>query len=138
MSDAERTLVLIKPDAVERRLVGEIIARIERKGLSLVALELRRVDLVVAEEHYAEHKGKGFYESLLEFITGGPLVAAVVEGPRAVAAFRQLAGATDPVEKAATGSVRGDFGLETQYNLVHGSDSAESAAREIALWFPKL
>ncbi|HEY5878551.1 MAG TPA: nucleoside-diphosphate kinase [Nakamurella sp.] len=138
MSDAERTLVLIKPDAVERRLVGEIIARIERKGLSLVALELRQVELVIAEEHYAEHKGKGFYESLLEFITGGPLVAAVVEGPRAVAAFRQLAGATDPVEKAATGSIRGDLGLQTQYNLVHGSDSAESAAREIALWFPGL
>ena len=138
MSDAERTLVLIKPDAVERRLVGEIIARIERKGLSLVALELRRVEQSVAEEHYAEHKGKGFYESLLEFITGGPLVAAVVEGPRAVTAFRQLAGATDPVEKAATGSIRGDFGLQTQYNLVHGSDSADSAAREIALWFPGL
>lgn len=138
MSDAERTLVLIKPDAVERRLVGEIIARIERKGLSLVALELRRVEQSVAEEHYAEHKGKGFYESLLEFIIGGPLVAAVVEGPRAVTAFRQLAGATDPVEKAATGSIRGDFGLQTQYNLVHGSDSADSAAREIALWFPDL
>ena len=138
MSDAERTLVLIKPDAVERRLVGEIIARIERKGLSLVALELRRVEQSVAEEHYAEHKGKGFYQSLLDFITGGPLVAAVVEGPRAVTAFRQLAGGTDPVEKAATGSIRGDFGLETQYNLVHGSDSAESAAREIALWFPDL
>jgi nucleoside-diphosphate kinase len=135
---SERTLVLIKPDGVERRLVGEILARIERKGLSLVALELRTVELSVAEEHYAEHKGKGFYQSLLDFITGGPLVAGVVEGPRAVAAFRQLAGGTDPVEKAATGSVRGDFGLETQYNLVHGSDSPESAAREIALWFPKL
>ncbi len=135
---SERTLVLIKPDGVERRLVGEILARIERKGLTLVALELRTVELAVAEEHYAEHKGKGFYQSLLDFITGGPLVAAVVEGPRAVAAFRQLAGGTDPVEKAATGSIRGDFGLETQYNLVHGSDSPESAAREIALWFPHL
>ena len=135
---SERTLVLIKPDGVERRLVGEILARIERKGLSLVALELRTVELAVAEEHYAEHKGKGFYQSLLDFITGGPFVAAVVEGPRAVTAFRQLAGGTDPVEKAATGSIRGDFGLETQYNLVHGSDSAESAAREIALWFPGL
>jgi nucleoside-diphosphate kinase len=135
---SERTLVLIKPDGVERHLVGEILARIERKGLSLVALELRTVELAVAEEHYAEHKGKGFYQSLLDFITGGPLVAAVVEGPRAVTAFRQLAGGTDPVEKAATGSIRGDFGLETQYNLVHGSDSAESAAREIALWFPGL
>ena len=135
---SERTLVLIKPDGVERRLVGEILARIERKGLTLVALELRTVELAVAEEHYAEHKGKGFYSSLLDFITGGPLVAAVVEGPRAVTAFRQLAGGTDPVEKAATGSIRGDFGLETQFNLVHGSDSPESAAREIALWFPGL
>ncbi|WP_420122500.1 nucleoside-diphosphate kinase [Nakamurella sp.] len=135
---SERTLVLIKPDGVERHLIGEILARIERKGLSIVALELRTVELAVAEEHYAEHKGKGFYSSLLDFITGGPLVAAVVEGPRAVTAFRQLAGGTDPVEKAATGSIRGDFGLETQYNLVHGSDSPESAAREIALWFPGL
>ena len=135
---SERTLVLIKPDGVERGLVGEVISRIERKGLKLVALELRVVELAVAQEHYAEHKGKGFYQSLLDFITGGPLVAAVVEGPRAVTAFRQLAGGTDPVEKAATGSIRGDFGLETQYNLVHGSDSAESAGREIALWFPGL
>ncbi len=135
---SERTLVLIKPDGVERRLVGEILARIERKGLTLVALELRTVEPAVAQEHYAEHRGKGFYQSLLDFITGGPLVAAVVEGPRAVAAFRQLAGGTDPVDKAATGSIRGDLGLETQYNLVHGSDSLESASREIALWFPKL
>jgi len=135
---SERTLVLIKPDGVERGLVGEVIARIERKGLKLVALELREVEAVVAEEHYAEHQGKGFYDSLLEFITGGPLVAIVAEGPRAIAAFRQLAGGTDPVEKAATGSIRGDFGLETQFNLVHGSDSPESAAREIGLWFPNL
>ena len=135
---SERTLVLIKPDGVERGLVGEVIARIERKGLKLVALELRAVEVVVAKEHYAEHQGKGFYDSLLEFITGGPLVAIVAEGPRAIAAFRQLAGGTDPVEKAATGSIRGDFGLETQFNLVHGSDSPESAAREIGLWFPNL
>jgi nucleoside-diphosphate kinase len=135
---SERTLVLIKPDGVERGLVGEVISRIERKGLTLVALELKVVELAVAQEHYAEHAGKGFYESLLEFITGGPLVAIVAEGPRAIAAFRQLAGGTDPVEKAATGSIRGDFGLETQFNLVHGSDSPESAAREIALWFPEL
>ncbi len=135
---SERTLVLIKPDGVERHLVGEILARTERKGLSLVALELRTVELAVAEEHYAEHRGKGFYQSMLDFITGGPLVAAVVEGSRAVSAFRQLAGGTDPVEKAATGSIRGDFGLETQFNLVHGSDSPESAAREIGLWFPNL
>jgi nucleoside-diphosphate kinase len=134
----ERTLVLIKPDGVQRGLVGEVITRIERKGLRLAALELRNVELEVAEQHYAEHEGKGFYTSLLDFITGGPLVALVVEGPRAVTAFRQLAGGTDPVEKAATGSIRGDFGLETQYNLVHGSDSPESAAREIGLWFPNL
>jgi nucleoside-diphosphate kinase len=135
---AERTLVLIKPDAVERGLVGEVIARIERKGLRLVALELRRTEVEVAAVHYAEHEGKPFYESLVEFITGGALVAAVVEGPRAIAAFRQVAGATDPVEKATPGSIRGDFGLETQYNLVHGSDSPESAEREIGIWFPDL
>ncbi|TKV61412.1 nucleoside-diphosphate kinase [Nakamurella flava] len=135
---SERTLVLIKPDGVARGLVGEILARIERKGLKLVALELRTTERAVAETHYAEHEGKGFYAGLLDFITGGPLVAAVVEGPRAIAAFRQLAGGTDPVEKAATGSIRGDFGLETQFNLVHGSDSPESAAREIGIWFPNL
>ena len=134
----ERTLVLVKPDGVSRGLVGEVISRIERKGLSLVALELRTVARSVAEQHYAEHDGKSFFESLLEFITSGPVVAMVVEGPRAIPAFRQLAGGTDPVEKAAPGSLRGDFGLETQYNLVHGSDSPESAAREITLWFPDL
>ena len=132
----EQTLVLIKPDGVERGLVGEVISRIERKGLSLAALELRDVSDDLAREHYAEHEGKPFFDSLLEFITSGPVVAAVVEGPRAVAAFRQIAGGTDPVEKAAPGSIRGDFALETQNNLVHGSDSAESAAREVALWFP--
>ncbi|NLU84020.1 nucleoside-diphosphate kinase [Rhodococcus sp. HNM0569] len=134
----ERTLVLIKPDAVARGNVGEILARIERKGLTISALELRVAEQSVAEQHYAEHEGRPFYASLLEFITSGPLVAAVVEGPRAVAAFRQLAGGTDPVEKAIPGTIRGDLGLETQENLVHGSDSVESAEREIALWFPKL
>jgi nucleoside-diphosphate kinase len=132
----ERTLLLIKPDGVERRLVGEIIGRIERKGLTVVSLELRVVSGKLARSHYAEHDGKPFFASLLEFITSGPLVAAIVEGPRAVAAVRQLAGATDPVEGAAPGTIRGDFGLEVQFNLVHGSDSAESAEREIALWFP--
>ncbi|MGD1170822.1 nucleoside-diphosphate kinase [Mycobacterium seoulense] len=132
----ERTLVLIKPDGVERRLVGEIISRIERKGLTIAALELRRVSENLAAEHYAEHEGKPFFGSLLEFITSGPVVAAIVEGPRAIAAFRQLAGGTDPVDKATPGTIRGDFGLETQFNLVHGSDSADSAKREIALWFP--
>lgn len=132
----ERTLVLIKPDGVQRQLVGEIIGRIERKGLTLAALELRHVSQDLAAQHYAEHEGKPFFESLLEFITSGPVVAAIVEGPRAIAAFRQLAGGTDPVEKAIPGTIRGDFGLETQLNLVHGSDSIESAKREIGLWFP--
>ena len=130
--------MLIKPDGVERRVVGEILARIERKGLTIVALELKEVSDELARAHYDEHKDKGFFGELLEFITSGPVVAAVVEGPRAVAAWRQLAGGTDPVEKATPGTIRGDFGLETQYNLVHGSDSAESAAREINLWFPSL
>jgi nucleoside-diphosphate kinase len=132
----ERTLLLIKPDGVERRLVGEIIGRIERKGLTVAALEMRVISDELARLHYAEHDGKPFFASLLEFITSGPLVAAIVEGPRAVAAVRQLGGATDPVESAAPGTIRGDFGLETQFNLVHGSDSPESAAREIGLWFP--
>lgn len=134
----ERTLALIKPDGVERKLVGEIISRIERKGLTIAALELKNVSDEVARAHYAEHEGKPFFPSLLEFITSGPVVAAVLEGPRAVAAFRQLAGGTDPVEKATPGTIRGDLGLEVQFNLVHGSDSQDSAEREIALWFPNL
>ena len=134
----ERTLVLIKPDGVSRALVGDILARIERKGLTFAALELKNVSDDLAAKHYAEHEGKPFYPSLVEFITGGPLVAAVLEGPRTVAAFRQIAGGTDPVEKAVPGTIRGDFALSTQYNLVHGSDSPESAEREIALWFPAL
>jgi nucleoside-diphosphate kinase len=133
----DRTLLLIKPDGVERCLIGEIIGRIERKGLTVAALEMRVISDELARQHYAEHDGKPFFASLLEFITSGPLVAAIVEGPRAVTAVRQLAGATDPVESAAPGTIRGDFGLEVQFNLVHGSDSAESAKREIALWFPK-
>ncbi|MGH3611972.1 MAG: nucleoside-diphosphate kinase [Pseudonocardia sp.] len=134
----ERTLVLVKPDGVERKLIGEVLARIERKGLDVVALELRTVDRELAAQHYAEHDGKSFFGELLEFITSGPLLAAAVQGPRAIAAWRQLAGGTDPVEKATPGSIRGDFGLETQSNLVHGSDSVESAEREIKLWFPHL
>lgn len=134
----ERTLVLIKPDAVARGYVGEILGRVERKGLKISALDLRTASADIAASHYAEHEGRPFYPSLLEFITSGPLVAAVLEGPRAIAAFRQLAGATDPVEKALPGTVRGDFGLEAQYNLVHGSDSVDSAEREIGLWFPHL
>ena len=132
---AERTLILVKPDAFARNLTGEIISRFERKGLSLVALKLETLTRETAERHYAEHDGKPFFDSLVEFITSSPLVAAIVEGPRAIAAVRQLAGGTDPVEKATPGTIRGDFGLETQFNLVHGSDSPESAEREIALWF---
>lgn len=134
----ERTLVLIKPDGVARRLVGDILARIERKGLAVTALEMRTADTEVAGSHYAEHAERPFYPGLLDFITSGPLVAAVVEGPRAIAAFRQIAGGTDPVEKAVPGTIRGDLALDGQQNLVHGSDSVESAEREIALWFPSL
>jgi nucleoside-diphosphate kinase len=134
---SERTLLLIKPDGVERRLVGEILGRVERKGLTIAALELRTVSEQLAKSHYAEHDGKPFFGSLVEFITSSPLVAAIIEGPRAIAAIRQLAGGTDPVERALPGTIRGDFGLETQYNLVHGSDSPESAEREIAPWFSK-
>lgn len=135
---SERTLVLVKPDGVERGLTGEVLARIERKGLSIVGLKMLLAPLATAEQHYAEHAGKPFYAGLLEFITSGPLVAAVAEGPRAIAAFRQLAGGTDPVEQAAPGSIRGDLAMATQRNIVHGSDSPESAAREIGLWFPEL
>jgi nucleoside-diphosphate kinase len=134
---SERTLVLVKPDAVRRGLVGEIIGRLERKGLALVALNLRTLDRATAERHYAEHAAKPFFGDLIEFITSGPLVALVAEGPRAVEAVRTLMGTTDPV-KAAPGSVRGDLALVVTENLVHGSDSAESAKREIDLFFPGL
>lgn len=130
-------MILIKPDGVARGYVGEVLSRIERKGLKITALELKQVTEELAGAHYAEHADKPFYGSLIEFITSGPVVAAVLEGPRAIAAFRQLAGGTDPVEKAAPGSIRADLALETQSNLVHGSDSPESAKREIALWFPE-
>ncbi|MVU76182.1 nucleoside-diphosphate kinase [Nocardia sp. ET3-3] len=132
----EQTLVLIKPDGVARGLVGEIITRIERKGLKIAAMKLVNVSEEVAVSHYAEHAERPFFGSLIEFITSGPVVAAVLEGERAIAAFRQIAGGTDPVEKAVPGSIRGDYALETQYNLVHGSDSPESAKREIDIWFP--
>jgi nucleoside-diphosphate kinase len=134
---ADRTLVLVKPDGVARGLVGEVISRLEAKGLRLVAAELRTLTADVAKTHYAEHAERPFFASLVEFITSGPLMALVAEGPRAVEAVRALAGATDPV-KAAPGTIRGDFALEVQANIVHGSDSDESAAREIALFFPKL
>ena len=134
----ERTLVLVKPDGVGRRLIGEVLAASSARGSTSSRCELRTVDRELAVQHYAEHDGKPFFESLLEFITSGKVLAAVVEGTRAIPAFRQLAGGTDPVEKATPGTIRGDFGLETQFNLVHGSDSPESAAREIKLWFPNL
>ncbi|HEX7106176.1 MAG TPA: nucleoside-diphosphate kinase [Acidothermaceae bacterium] len=137
MSDVERTLVLVKPDGVARRLVGEVLSRLERKGLALVAVELRTLDRATAEAHYAEHAGKPFFESVIDFITSGPLLAAVAEGPRAIETWRTMMGPTDPV-KAPSGTVRGDYGLVVTENLVHGSDSPESAAREIALFFPDL
>lgn len=133
----ERTLILVKPDGVRRGLVGEVLGRLERKGLSLVALELRSLAPEVAEQHYAEHAGKGFYAGLIEFITSGPLVALVVEGESAIRAARVLMGATNPTE-AAPGSIRGDLATLTSENIVHGSDAPESAAREIALFFPAL
>lgn len=133
----ERTLVLVKPDGVRRGLVGEIVGRLEHKGLTILAMELRTLDRATASEHYAEHDGKRFFGELVDFITGGPLVALVVEGHRAVEAVRTLMGVTDPVE-STPGSIRGDFALEIGQNLVHGSDSPEAAAREVALFFPSL
>ena len=134
----ERTLVILKPDAVERGLVGEIVGRLEAKGLRLLAAELRQVTVEVAEEHYQEHQGKPFFGELLEFITRSPVLLAVIEGPEdTYAVVRALMGATDP-KKAAPGTIRGDLGIEMPDNLMHGSDSAESAAREIALFFPDL
>ena len=134
---AERTLVLCKPDCVERGLVGEVIGRIERKGLRVVALELRLLDEATAKQHYAEHEGKPFFGDLVAFITRSPLVAMVVEGPEAWKVMRTLMGVTNPRE-AAPGTIRGDFAVELTENLVHGSDGTESAAREIALFFPGL
>jgi nucleoside-diphosphate kinase len=133
----ERTLVLCKPDAVERGLVGEIVGRIERKGLRIVALELRQLDVDTAKHHYAEHAGKPFFDDLVSFITRSPLVAMVVEGPEAWKVMRTLMGVTNPRE-AAPGTIRGDHAIELTENLVHGSDGSESAAREIALFFPGL
>ena len=137
MPETSRTRILIKPDAFERALTGEVLARFERKGLRIAALKLITADQAIANEHYAEHAEKPFFGELVSFITGGSLVAAVLEGVEAVAAARQLIGATNPIE-AAPGSIRGDFGTEVTFNLVHGSDSGESAAREIAIWFPEL
>ena len=133
----DRTLILVKPDAFARGLTGEIIARFERKGLRIVALEHRVLDEATAKQHYAEHDGKPFFGELVDFITSGPLVSMVLEGDEAVKAARQVIGATNPLE-AATGSIRGDFALQIGENMVHGSDSDESAAREAKLFFPSL
>jgi nucleoside-diphosphate kinase len=134
---SERTLVLIKPDAIRRGLIGEILARYERKGLTIEAMDQRQVDPALSDVHYAEHIEKPFYPALREFITGGPVVALVLTGDAAIDVVRVMNGATDG-RKAEPGSIRGDLALSTSENLVHGSDSAESAAREIALWFPGL
>jgi nucleoside-diphosphate kinase len=133
----DRTLILVKPDAFDRGLTGEILARFERKGLKIVALRGLTVTTELAEQHYAEHSQRPFFGELVEFITSGPIVAAVLEGLGAVKAARQAIGATDPLE-ATTGSIRGDFATEMGRNMVHGSDSPESAAREAALFFPDL
>jgi nucleoside-diphosphate kinase len=133
----ERTLILVKPDAFARNLSGEIIGRFERKGLRLAGLKQMVMTCELAERHYAEHEGKPFYEELVTFITSGPLVAMVLEGEQAVVAARQVIGATNPVE-AAPGSIRGDYAIAVGQNMVHGSDSIESAAREVSLFFPDL
>jgi nucleoside-diphosphate kinase len=132
-----RTLVLLKPDAVRRGLVGAILSRYEAKGLTIVAMEQRTIDASVADQHYAEHVEKAFYPPLREFVTSGPLVAVVLEGDSSVDVVRAINGATDG-SKAAPGTIRGDFALSNRENLVHGSDSAESAEREIGIWFPGL
>ena len=134
---SERTLVLVKPDGVQRGLVGEVLSRIERKGFTLVAAQLRTIDRATAQAHYAEHDGKAFFADLVDFITSGPLFAAVIEGREAIVSWRTLMGATDPA-KAAPGTIRGDLATELSNNVTHGSDSIESAAREIALFFPEL
>jgi nucleoside-diphosphate kinase len=131
---SERTLILIKPDGVQRGLTGRIIERYEQRGLRIVGMKLMRAPRELAEQHYDAHRGKGFFPGLIEFITSSPLVAMAVEGPNAIAVCREINGATRPPE-AAPGSIRGDWALETGHNLVHGSDSAESAERELGLWF---
>ena len=134
---SERSLVLVKPDGVKRGLIGEVLKRIETKGWKIVALELRKIDEKTAAAHYAEHDGKPFFKDLISFITSSPLLAVVIEGPNAIAGWRQMMGATNPAN-ALPGTIRGDFATETQNNVTHGSDSPESAAREIALFFPGL
>lgn len=130
----ERSLIIIKPDGVQRRLIGEIIGRIERKGLKLAAMKVMEVSRELAEKHYAVHEGKPFYKSLVSFITSGPVVVMAVEGPKAISVLRNMMGKTFGFE-AAAGTIRGDFGVSTQFNLVHGSDSPETAEFELGLWF---
>jgi nucleoside-diphosphate kinase len=130
----ERSLVLIKPDAVQRGLAGEIISRLERKGLKIVAIKMLHMDVDLANRHYAIHKGKAFFEGLVDFITSSPLVATVLQGDNAVQLIRQMMGETDPA-KASSGTIRGDFGIDMGHNLIHGSDSLENASREINLFF---
>jgi len=132
---SQRTLVLLKPDTVRRGLVGDVLSRFESKGLTIVALELRRIDRALADQHYSEHVDKDFYPPLRDFVTSGPLLAVILEGDEAVEVVRAINGATDG-RKAAPGTIRGDLSLSNRENLVHGSDSPESAEREIALWFP--
>jgi nucleoside-diphosphate kinase len=130
----ERTLVIVKPDGVQRGLIGEVVGRLERRGLKIVAMELRQIDRELAERHYAEHQGKAFYEGLVDYITSGAVVTMVLEGPDAIAATRATMGSTRPVE-SGPGTIRGDLGLTVGRNLIHGSDGPESAAREVALFF---
>jgi len=134
---SQRTLVLVKPDGVARGLIGEVISRIERKGFKIVALEMRTISRTIAETHYGEHVDKPFFKDLVDFISGAPLVAAVIEGDDAIAAWRNMMGATNPVN-AEMGTIRGDLATQTQFNVSHGSDSVESATREISLFFPNL
>lgn len=137
MANIEETLVLVKPDGVKKHICGEIIARFERKGLSIKAIKMIQVPEELAKKHYAEHEGKGFFKDLIDFITSGPVLAMVIEGENAVTAVRQINGATDPL-KAVPGSIRGDFATSIDENVVHASDAPETAAREIGLWFPEL
>lgn len=137
MANIEKTLVLVKPDGVKKHVCGEVISRFERKGLSIYAIKMIQVPVELAKKHYAEHEGKGFFNDLIAFITSGPVLAMVIEGENAVAAVRQINGATDPL-KAVPGSIRGDFATSIDENIVHASDAPETAEREIGLWFPEL
>lgn len=137
MSAIEKTLVLVKPDGVKKHVCGEVISRFERKGLEVEAIKMIQVPEELAKKHYAEHEGKGFFKDLIAFITSGPVLAMVIKGENAVAAVRQINGATDPL-KAVPGSIRGDFATSIDENVVHASDAPETAEREIGLWFPEL